>query len=425
MKLPFRQGIVKYTEDNNKFPIYLDADKRDNYVNLQVEKYSERVLLNFAYLDSNYLFEEIKSVYQAWGPFSADVKYWLYWDLNKLNGDRTFGSTIHEPIISYDEPLHPQIDQHWFDLSSTCMKVFDGNSWVKNIRLFACTYQNGTIIAYPLLSQVSIFTECEAGFIIFDDLNSPSQKATVDGSYKFLTSDSNFANSKSVTTTVSLNQIITHGISATFLPKYSLVSYNSNGQLQLASYDDEYKSIAVGITTQDVNEGESFYYKQTTYINYDTMYWVETPSTPLYLGLNGRFSSHPPPFGFIQKVGTILSTTEAYIDTSYHNIHYNHNQKNPVPLSVNLKTGKFNTKQPQPDCSSYVFYNVQTINYEFTTANYIWLLTHDPRSANYVVQSFNNIGEMITPLSITPISNSTIRLTFDSPVTGTATLFLY
>lgn len=425
MKLPFRQGIVKYTENNNKTPIFLDADTRDNYVNLQVRTYSDRVLLNFAYLDSNYLFEEVKSIYHAWGPFTTDIKYWLFWDLDKLTGDRTFGWTKLEPITSTTAPMSPEYDQHWFDLTNTCMKVYDGANWVKYIRVFACTYDSGTIIAYPLLSQVSIFTECDAGFIVYDDINTPTQKATPDGSYSFLTSDSNFAESGSVTTTVSLNQTITYGVASTFLPKYTLVSYATDGKLKIASYDDEYKSLVVGITTQDVEAGESFYYKKTTYITDPSAYWSEAPSSPLYLGLNGKLSAYPPVFGFIQKVGVVLSTTEVYIDTSYHNIHYNPNQKNPVPLSINLKTGKFQTNVQQPDCTGYVFYNVQSTTYDFSSANYIWWLNHDPRSANFVVQTFNNVGEMLSPISITPVSNSTIRITFDKPVSGTATLFLY
>lgn len=425
MKLPFRQGIVKYTEDNNKSAIFLDTDTRDNYVNLQVSKYSDRVLITFAFHDSNFLFEETKSIYHAWGPFSRDVKYWLYWDINKLTGYRTFGSTIHQPIVSREQPTLPELDQHWFDLNTTCMKVYNGSEWVQQIRVFATTYLNGTIIPYPLLSQVSIFTECDAGFIVYDDLNSPTQCATPDGSYKFLTTDSAFSESKSVTTTVSLNQVITHGIAAEDLPKYSLVSYEPDGTLKLASYDDESKSIAVGVTTQDVLAGQSFYYRQTTYITDSNIYWRAEPSSPLYLGLHGKFIAYPPVHGFIQKIGTVLSTDSVYIDTSFHNIHYEPNQKLPVPVSINLKTGKFYTPKQQTGSSSFIYYNVQSTNYVFSNSSYTWWLNHDPRSANFVVQTFNAIGEMIKPVSIVPVSNSTIRITFSTPVSGTATLFIY
>lgn len=425
MKLPFRQGIVKYTEDNNKTAIFLDADTRDNYVNLQVSKYSDRVLITFAFHNSNFLFEETKSVYHAWGPFSSNVRYWLYWDINKLTGYRTFGSTIHEPIVSRDTPILPKEDQHWFDLNETCMKVYNGTAWVQNIRVFASEYINGIITPYPLLSQVSIFTECEAGFIVYDDLNTPTSRATPNGAYNFLTSDTIFAGSKSVTTTVSLNQSITHGIASEDLPKHSLVSYEPDGTLKLASYDDEYKSIVVGVTTHDVAAGESFYYKSTSYITSSDIYWRAEPSSPLYLGLHGKFIPYPPVHGFIQKVGHVLSPDTVYIDTSFHNIHYEPNPKLPVPISVNLKTGKFYTPTQHIGCSSYLYYNVQSTNYVFATASYTWWLNHDPRSTNFVVQTFNSIGEMITPKSIVPVSNSTIRITFNTPISGTATLFIY
>jgi hypothetical protein len=73
MKLPFRQGIVKYTVDNNKTPTFLYTDRRSNYISLSAK--INNVLISFAHNDVNYLYEETTNITNAWGPFSNNIKY--------------------------------------------------------------------------------------------------------------------------------------------------------------------------------------------------------------------------------------------------------------------------------------------------------------------------------------------------------------
>ena len=343
MRLPFRHGIVKYTVDNKKVPTFLESDPRDRYVTLRAD--ISNVLVTFAYYDANYLFEEHSAVNNAWGPFQSGIKYWLYWDINKLTGARTFGSTIHEPIVSDTSPTFSQVRQHWFDTSEMCMKVWSGKNWTPHIRVFACTYLNGFINVYPLSTQVGSYDSCDAGEILFDDLNTPTQQSTLDDTYKFLTDISPITSSKAITTTVSLNQNLRYAIAGENITKYSLVSLKYDGTLKTASYSDPYKSPVVGIVDRDVAAGERCYYKSTMYLDGYFKQWSADPSSPLYLGLFGYINQRPPLTGYIQKVGTVVSPTVAYIDISFHNIHYESFQQQPTRLNIDVLSGKFYIKR--------------------------------------------------------------------------------
>lgn len=510
MRLPFRNGIVKYTVDNNALPVFIDADPNDKYVSVIAD--ADGVLINFAYFDANYLYKETQTVSNAWGPLSRNIKYWLFWDIDKLTGSRTFGRTRYEPITSHAEPDAPNIGQHWFDLNSTCMRVWSGKNWTPFIRVFACTYLNGYTTVYPLSTQVDIKEPCDAGFILFDDLNTPTQAVTSDGSYKFLTDTSQFESSKSLTTTVSMNQHLQYGTASERIFANSLVSIKYDGTIQLASYSDPAKSSVVGIVDRDVEVGEMCYYKPTMYLNSYYRQWNVEPSSPLYLGLYGLISPRPPVYGFIQKVGTVISPTSAYIDISYHNIHYESYQKKPVQLTVDMVSGKFYIKQDAivatssstttfidetivivteegtttetgsgtststtggttstgttgtgtstgstggttgtgtgtgtsgtstgtgttgtttptvtllPDFTGRLFTNVQALSFEFPHKSFDWEFTHDYRLPNFVVQTYNTNYELLKPKAIKAISNSNIRVSFDVPVAGSATLFIY
>jgi hypothetical protein len=504
MRLPFRHGIVKYTVDNKKIPTFLEADPRERYVTLRAD--ISTVLLSFAYYDANYLFEENSASNNAWGPFQTGIKYWLYWDIDKLTGARKFGSTIYEPIVSVSSPASANTNQHWFDTTEMCMKVWTGKNWTPYIRLFACTYLNGYINVYPLSTQVGSYDLCDAGEILFNDLNTPTSQTTKDDSYKFLTNVSPFSNSKSLTTTVSLNQNIRYGIASENITKYSLVSIKYDGTIQTASYSDPNKSAVVGIVDRNVIQGEKCYYKSTMYL-YDYMKsWSVDPSSPLYLGLFGYINQRPPMSGYIQKVGTVISPSIAYIDVSFHNIHFESYQKQPTRLNVDILSGKFYIKQDGgvpastdvfidetitidggsgndtitggsgndtvtggsgndtitggsgndtvtggsgndtvtggtggggvvgtpgnpvitiPDSTGRLYLNVQALVYNFAAKSFIWNITHDHRLPNFVVQTYDANNELLYPVSLKATSSSNIQISFDKPVAGIATLFIY
>ena len=66
-QLTFRQGIVRYQTDTANNPTILK--KNGAYIDLIVSP--DPTVLTFAHFAVDYLFDELLSVSQAWGPFSG------------------------------------------------------------------------------------------------------------------------------------------------------------------------------------------------------------------------------------------------------------------------------------------------------------------------------------------------------------------
>jgi hypothetical protein len=425
MKLPFRHGIAKYTLDANNAPKFLYSDKREKYVSLTAS--NNAVLFTVAHHDVDYLYEEKLNVNNAWGPFERDIKYWMYWDLSLRTGRRSFGATQYEPIASYDKPTDPYIDQHWFDMNVNCMKWYDGDVWITCLRIFAGTYSNGDVTAYPLSSQVDLFMPCHAGFIMYDDSDTPTQRARHDGSYKFLTTESHFYDEKAVTTTVSLQPSIHYAYALTDLPKYTIIALDADNKIRKASSDDMLFHQAVGVVRNDVGMGEQCSFVTNSYITNPNWDWNVTPSSPIFLGINGTIRLTPPDHGFIQRLGFVVSPNTVYIDTSYQIIYHNdYQQKDIVPVMLDATTGRFYTAFSKTnETASKMNYKTFCTTYKQTVPNYTWILYHDSNLENYIVQVYDDRGIMITPHNIQKHSRKSIAVTFHTRSTGTANLFLF
>jgi|688.fasta_scaffold00062_39 hypothetical protein len=456
MKLPFRQGIVKYTVDNNKTPTFLYTDNRSNYISLTAK--INNVLIAFAHNDVNYLYEETTNIANAWGPFANNIKYWMYWDIDVKTGFRSFGSTAIEPVIGSTPPAVKKIseygnaalidiDTHWFDLTRTGMYVWDGEHWINKIRLFAGTYHNMAITTYALSSQVGIFNDCDAGFIIFNDNNTPRHRARDDGTYKFLTSDTPFYESGLMTDSVSLQPIIKFNKATEIIPRYSLVALTTNSNIKLASWDDTEYNAAIGITQLNLGVNETGLVYNHIYVKNPAWNWVGLLNEPIYLGLDGQISTTPPVTGFTQRVGTIVSLDTVYIDTTFQVV-YNDVAlgSSVVPLSFDTINGKLYTSFiNDTHQSSFISYLVYGNSYRQRKPNNVWILVHDSKLPNFLVQVYDDMGAVILPeniqhttkiISITdnntipkinrdvPASH-TIVITFSKKVSGIAQLFLF
>jgi hypothetical protein len=146
MKITFRQGIIRYQSDSTNLPTYLvKSSLNGSFIDLQV--IPDPCVLTFAHGNANYTIEEVKSVQHAWGPFqpTGQTQY-LYWDIDLFSGRLTRNFTLLKPLTGPIAPNTPQNDQHWFDTSTTTMRIWNGMSWVAKIRLFAGTYSHDAII---------------------------------------------------------------------------------------------------------------------------------------------------------------------------------------------------------------------------------------------------------------------------------------
>lgn len=444
MRLPFRQGIVKYSSTNDKIPTFLYNNRLDTYVSLLA--YTNNVLITVAHNDVDYLLEETDDVKNAWGPFSINTKYWLYWDIDVKTGQRTFGSTTEEPIVSSTIPENATTDQHWFNLddnyivtynnvlstneyrklSKNGMYVWDGTQWSQKIRLFAGTYENGYIKCKSLASQVGLSQSCNAGFILYDDNNSPTQQARLDGTYKFLTSEAPFNDSKLLTTTVSLGTNINYGIATVDMPKYSLVALNGNNTFEIASSADNKLLPAIGILETDVLENESCAVVTNTNIENPLWDFSEPASTPLYLTSTG-FSSTPPTSGLIQQIGYVVSPTTIYVDISNPVIFHDVIESNDSDqINIDLSDGKlYTTLVKSPEYTSSVSYDLYSTTYKQPIPNRKWTIIHNSHLPNFLVQVYDELGNYQIPSNITRKDNNTIEVLFTNRIQGTALVFLF
>lgn len=97
MRLNFRQGVVSHQTGG-----FLHLNPSGN---VDIVADNRPVTVSVAHVDTNYLWSEDASRENAWiGPFVPSIRYWLFWDFDTLNFDRTWGYTTLEPVY---QPIPP------------------------------------------------------------------------------------------------------------------------------------------------------------------------------------------------------------------------------------------------------------------------------------------------------------------------------
>jgi hypothetical protein len=157
MRLSFRQGLVSLQRNAFGQPQFLQASADNGFIDLLVNQ--TPCTISFCHGGSDYLQTFDKQVLKAWGPVVPNVDNHLYWDIDMLTANVTCGITTVIPVSQHTAPINPVVDQHWFDMTSTTMKVWNGESWKTKIRVFAAIVKNGnTATIQPKLegSQVGL-----------------------------------------------------------------------------------------------------------------------------------------------------------------------------------------------------------------------------------------------------------------------------
>jgi hypothetical protein len=424
MRINFRHGIVQYTVDQKLIPTYLLTTKTQNTVDLAAV--TDKVLFTIAHNDVDYLYEERDNIQRAWGPFIDNMRYWMYIDLDTRTGKRTTGATELKPIVSDTEPTKIT-DQHWFDLTRTCMYVYDGVHWVEKLRVFVGEYYNHDINFEPLGSQVGLHNSIDAGFIIYSDADTPSYRARFDGTGKFLTSDTNFAKTNSVITTVNLQSDYFVYKAFQDIPNYRLVYSVGDGTVGLASYDDINYHVAIGLVELATTAGD-YTNILTNGIVSNPAWQFTTASKFVYLGLDGNITEIPPKYGFIQKVGYVISTDTIYLNINYPIIKYDNRSSdlNTVPVGFNF--GKASAGISFTNSSDYIcstIYGVFGNKYYQPIPNDVWVLKHTSKLRRYLVQAYDSDNNLIVPDTIKTINDTTIEVSFTKRLSGFARLFLF
>jgi PKD repeat protein len=310
MRVTFRQGIARFQTDVNGQPTFLQKSSLNaQFIDLNVSP--DPTVIIFAHKNATYVYEEPKTVRNAWGPFTAGQTRYLFWDIDLLTGVLTRGSTLHPPMYTGVSPTSPVSDQHWFDTTQNQMRVWNGLKWIDKIRVFAATYTSSAIIKpQGLGSQAGLNEEIDAGSILLDAFNKPLRQS--DGS--FTTSASNLSVVGLATQKIKFDAAIIQLMANEYMPMFSAIQIQE-GRRAILGRSSDIMSRVVGVITEDLYAGEVGNVVPAGLIRYDGWTWpTSSISRPLFCGLTGELTLVPPVIGVLQQVGYVHDTDCIYVD---------------------------------------------------------------------------------------------------------------
>lgn len=261
MKLSFRQGIIRY--EQNQAPAFITPSAPGaTTVNLNV--IDQPVAITFAHGNANYIVEETRSVVNAWGagdnannaPMTSGPTYYLFWEINQATGSLQRGWTTIPWISGAVEPTNPQVGLHWFDTVNGKMRLWrqSGSNppfWQDVIRVFAGTYNGSTVTPYAMGSQVGLVGNFEGGNIILGANNAPLRM--VDGT--FVTTTTVLTVQQTSGQNVKFEAALVFGQASEEIPAFYMVSFLPDSKIKLAR-SGENDECAIGIVTSTLAEGE-------------------------------------------------------------------------------------------------------------------------------------------------------------------------
>lgn len=304
MKVSFRQGLISYQQNGAGEPRYLLPN--GNTVELNISPVP--LVATFAHGTADYLqvFRTDKEV--VWGPLTPDVHNYLYWDIDLLTGSVSGGITLLPLITSADAPPSPIDDQHWFDTTSTQMKVWDQavGVWRNKVRLFAGRARLGVasnLDQYGSGSQVGLDVPANAGYIVLDE----NLRALRNSNGTMLTTDTPVRIKSTTGTSGVLAQPVSYFVparAAENLPQMSVVKIVGEDTIGLATPYD----LPVGLVLADVLAGDVATVATIGEISYDQWDWSASIGKMLFIGATGEIVDTKPN-GNVFKVGVAKSKT--------------------------------------------------------------------------------------------------------------------
>lgn len=294
MRISFRQGIVRCPAN------FLELT--NGTVNIVVPS-AESIIVTLADGNSNYLLTERLSVSKAWpGPFPASSQsYWLYWDLNAVTGEKTYGYTLYEPIEAFTPPKQVQDDQHWFDTANNKMFVWNNaaNRWQQKYRVFAAQLTGGATftsmsINSPLFTgtQTGITspTPIAAGALIFD----ADGKVVKRSGGSFFTTEDTAVTGIASSSHVKLSGLILEGTALDNIPAYTVVQFADFNKIKTAS-SNIVTEAPYGITEQGAAKGDTVSVMMEGVITNPDWDWSSAGvNAPVYLGPTGQLTTTKP-----------------------------------------------------------------------------------------------------------------------------------
>lgn len=235
MRINFRQGIISYPISGGQAFLV----KTGSMVSLRAG--TSPVDVAFAHKDTDYLLTESQDLDDVWGPIPPSTDTWLYWDINRLTGARTFGITTVEPVHSPVQ-VPGQEGLHWFDTTNAVMYVYSAGQYREVVRVFAGKVNNSTFsalgVGFPdkpyAGSQVGIYVGSAPGHILVDSTSKPVRR----DNGTFFTMESPFFSSGSPINPVRLEATIVSGQAIEPMARFQVVKFYEFGKISPANYGD-------------------------------------------------------------------------------------------------------------------------------------------------------------------------------------------
>lgn len=285
----------------------------------------EPAVVTFAHYGANYIIEETKTVIGAWGsggigstngPLPPHQTEYLYWDIDLATGALTRGWTLVPPIITSSEPANPVNDLHWFDLSTTRMRVYRKTSsapgvWQDRIRCFAGVYDSNAILTpYPTGSQVGINGEFDGGNLILGSNNVPLKQS--DGT--FANTSSSLIIQQTSGQNVQFDMAVVYAEATEDIPAFYLVSFQPGKRIGLAS-SNNFNSFVSGLVIEPLYQQETGQVITNGVVRNDQWHWPDAViNAPLFCGPTGQLMLTPPPVGVVQQVGIVYDVDAIYMN---------------------------------------------------------------------------------------------------------------
>jgi len=292
MRIPFRQGLVTAP------PNLLQAN--GSAVNLVIAQPAVLVA-TIADKQANYLISERSPITNAWtGPFVAGTTYWLYIEINRLTGQRTFGHTLLEPIEAAVAPSNPTNGQMWFDTTLNQMKEWNATAvrWIEKLRVLAARYSAGATfisVSYnsPSFTGTQIgslqSTPIAAGALMYDENGDPIKR---NNGYFFTTEDVVTASIAS-STHVKLGSVVVEAVAESNIPAYRVVQFVDFNKVEMAINASMINTGAYGMVEVDAVTGTVVNVVLDGVITNTNWNWLNV-NEAIYVGVDGELTTSVP-----------------------------------------------------------------------------------------------------------------------------------
>jgi hypothetical protein len=243
----------------------------------------------------------------------------LYWDLDLVTAQRTFGYTKVAPSFGSSFPTSPTINEHFFNTEAMKMYYFNGQGWVECIRVFAGYVQKNKVVTLSLGTQVNVNSPNSIGEILFDVNGNPLKRFVNDGSFVFLTSVDVIQPSNTNFESIKVNQLNISGKATENIPAYYCVIPKGrdnlgNTLIAKASFFNITDGEAFAVTNLQMNPNDVRQLVTRGYLQNPSWYWNVPPHTKLYVGGDGEIATYVSNAFSTQEIGYVVNLNTIFIN---------------------------------------------------------------------------------------------------------------